>query len=43
MVHDGNQTFPVTSTPRPDKMEMPGDRDVSDLGVLVEELGRKNR
>lgn len=41
MVHDGNQTFPVTSTPRPDKMEMPGDRDVSDLGVLVEELGRK--
>ncbi|KAI2643037.1 Nibrin [Labeo rohita] len=41
MVHDVNQTFPVTSTPRPDKMEISSNRDVSDFGVLVEELGRK--
>ncbi|KAI2644063.1 Nibrin [Labeo rohita] len=41
MVHDVNQTFPVTSTSRPDKMEISSNRDVGDIGVLVKELGQK--
>ncbi|KAI2645971.1 Transposon Tf2-11 polyprotein [Labeo rohita] len=41
MVHDVNQTFPVISTPRPDKMEISNSHGISGLGILVEELGRK--
>lgn len=41
MAHDVNQTFPVTSTPKPGKLGTSSDRDVGDLNVLVEELGRK--
>jgi len=39
--HDVNKTFPVTSTPKPQIVGSSSDRDISELGDLVKELGRQ--
>ncbi|XP_046728046.1 uncharacterized protein LOC124400339 [Silurus meridionalis] len=39
--YDINQTFPITSTPKPCVAKASSGRDTSEFGALVEELGRK--
>lgn len=41
VAHDVNKTFPITSTPKPCNVEGSSDRDVSDFGAIVKELGRQ--
>lgn len=41
MAHDVHKALPVTSTPKPGNVKSSSDRDVSELGALVKELGRQ--